>query len=161
MENRNTRIIGVAVLAVIILSGVGYLYHRSRLNTAVSELEITFDSVDVKSLQLLPSPEANLTLTYVANNTRNIGFRITMDGELYYGTHFITPLTVDDARIRGDGLSTFHMEVTITGSILNTIEPENKNQYILQGELVATSRILGMIPVTVTKSLSDYKPGQT
>ena len=161
MENRNTRIIGVAVLAVIILSGVGYLYHRSRLNTAVSELEITFDSVDVKSLQLLPSPEANLTLTYVANNTRNIGFRITMDGELYYGTHFITPLTVDDARIRGDGLSTFQMEVTITGSILNTIEPENKNQYILQGELVATSRILGMIPVTVTKSLSDYKPGQT
>jgi cobyrinic acid a,c-diamide synthase len=84
-----------------------------------------------------------------------------MDGELYYGTHFITPLTVYDARIRGDGLSTFQMDVTLTGSILNTIEPENKNQYILQGELVATNRILGMIPVTVTKSLSDYKPGQT
>lgn len=160
MEKRNTQIILIVTLVVIILSGAAYLYHRSRLNTAVSELEITFDSVNVRSLQLLPSPEANLTLIYVANNTQNIDFRITLDGELYYGSNFITPLTVENARIRGNGLSTFQMDVTITGSILNTIDPENRSEYILQGELVATSRFLGIIPVTVTKSLSNYDPGQ-
>ena len=160
MKNNTTRLIGVGLLLAIILGGVGYVYYRNQLDIAVSTMEITFDNFELKSFRLLPSPEANITLTYVANNTKDIQFRITMDGELYYGIHFIAPLTVEDASIRANGLSTFQMDVTITGNILNTIDPENKNQYSTQGELVATTRILGLIPVTVTKPLYDYQLGQ-
>ena len=160
MKN-SSKIIGTILLIIIVLLGVGYIYYRNQLNLAVSELEIVFDSVELKEFRLLPTPEANLTLTYVANNTKNIEFRISMDGELYYGSHFITPLNVENALIRSRGLSTFQMDVTITGSILNTIDPENKNQYIVQGDLIATTRIFGLFPITVTNSLSDYQPGQT
>jgi hypothetical protein len=156
----SSRLFGVVVLAVLVLSGVGYLWYRVQLDEAVSELNIVFDRIELKSFRLLPSPEANLTLTFVANNTKDIEFKVTMDGELYYGTHFIAQLTVTDASIRVKGLSSFQMDVTITGTILNIIDPGNKGQYILQGDLVATAKLLGLVPVTVTKPLSDYGLGQ-
>jgi len=155
----SSRLIGAALFAVILFSGAGYIWYRIRLDAAVSDLDIVFDSLELKSIRVLPSPQANLTLTYVANNTHDIGFRVTMDGELYYGNHFITQLTVTDAWIRANGLSTFQMDVSIKGNILNTIDPENKGLYLVQGDLVATARILGLVPVTVTKPLSDYGPG--
>jgi hypothetical protein len=156
----SSRLIGAALLAVIVFSGAGYIWHRIRLDAAVSELDIVFDSLELKSVRVLPSPQANLTLTYVANNTHDIRFRVTMDGEIYYGNHFITQLTVADSLIRANGLSTFQIDVSIKGSILNTIDPENKGQYLVQGDLVATARMLGLVPVTVTKPLSNYGPGQ-
>ena len=152
-----SKLIGVVLLLVIASSSVGYGYYRYQLDNTVTELEITFDKVELKGFRLLPSPEANLTLIYVANNVNNTEFRISLDGELYYGSHYITPLTVEDARIRANGLSTFKMDVTITGSILNTINPESKNEYSIQGELVATTRLFGLIPLSVTKPLSDYQ----
>jgi hypothetical protein len=155
----SSKLIGIVLLALILFSGVGYVWYRVQLDTAVSELDIYFDRIQLKSIRLIPSPQANLTLTYVANNTNDIEFRVTMNGELYYGTHFITYLTVTDALIRANGLSTLQMDVTITGTILNTINPEDKNEYIVQGDLVATAKILGLVPVTVTKPLSDYRPG--
>ena len=154
------RIVGI-IIVLVAVSGVGYIYYRNQLDLAVTNLDITFDNVELRGFRLLPSPEANLTLTYVTNNTRNIEFRVTLDGELYYGSSFITPLTVEDALIRANGLSTFQMDVTITGSILNTIDPENMSEYIVQGELIATSKVLGLIPITITKPLTDYQPGQT
>jgi hypothetical protein len=152
-----SKLIGVVFLLVIASSSVGYGYYRYQLDNTVTKLEITFDKVELKEFRLVPSPEANLTLIYVANNVNNTEFRISLDGELYYGSHYITPLTVEDARIRANGLSTFKMDVTITGSILNTIDPESKNEYSIQGELVATTRLFGLIPLSVTKSLSDYQ----
>ena len=157
----SSRLIGIAFLVLILFSGVGYVWYRIQLDTAVSELDIIFDSIELKSIRLVPKPQANLTLTYVTNNTKDIEFRVTMNGELYYGTHFITHLTVTDALIRAKGLSTLQMDVTITGTILNTIDPENKNQYIVQGDLVATARMIGLVPVIVTKPLSNYAPGQS
>ena len=155
-----SKLIGIVILLVIAFSSVGYGYYRNQLDNTVTELEITFDKVELKGFRLLPSPEANLTLIYVANNTKNTEFRVSLTGELYYGSHYITLLTVEDARIRANGLSTFQMDVTITGSILNTIDPETKNQYSIQGELVATTRLFGLIPITVTKPLSDYPQDQ-
>jgi len=152
-----SKLIGVVLLLVIASSSVGCGYYRYQLDNTVTELEITFDKVELKGFRLLPSPEANLTLIYVANNVNNTEFRISLDGELYYGNHYITPLTVENARIRANGLSTFKMDVTITGSILNTIDPESKNEYSIQGELVATTRLFGLIPLSVTKPLSDYQ----
>lgn len=157
VKNITSKFIGVLLLLVIASSSVGYGYYRYQLDNTVKELEITFDKVELKGFRLLPSPEANLTLIYVANNVNNTEFRISLDGELYYGNHYITPLTVEDARIRANGLSTFKMDVTITGSILNTIDPESKNEYSIQGELVATTRLFGLIPLSVTKPLSDYQ----
>ena len=157
VKNITSKLIGVVLLLVIASSSVGYGYYRYQLDNTVKELEITFDKIELKGFRLLPSPEANLTLIYVANNVNNTEFRISLDGELYYGSHYITPLTVEDARIRANGLSTFKMDVTITGSILNTINPESKNEYSIQGELVATTRLFGLIPLTVTKPLSDYQ----
>ena len=105
--------------------------------------------------------KAMLSLICVRDRkTLLMDFSITLDGELYYGSHFITPLTVDKAEIRGNGLSTFQMYVTITGNIINTIDPESKSQYIIQGDLIAKTRILGLIPLTVTKPLSNYQPGK-
>lgn len=158
--SKKTGLLVSALVIVATLSGVGYYYSMNQLENAVSDLEIVFDSVELKGLRLLPSPEANLTLTYVANNTHSMEFTVTLDGELYYGSRFITPLTIEDARIRGNGLSTFQMDVTITGSILDTINPEKKSEYIIQGDLVAETRALGVIPVKITRPLSNYQPGQ-
>lgn len=157
VKNITSKLLGVVLLLVIASSSVGYGYYRYQLDNTVKELEITFDKVELKGFRLLPSPEANLTLIYVANNVNNTEFRISLDGELYYGNHYITPLNVEDARIRANGLSTFKMDVTITGNILNTIDPESKNEYSIQGELVATTRLFGLIPLSVTKPLSDYR----
>jgi len=157
VKNITSKLIGVVLLLVIASSSVAYGYYGYQLDNTVTELEITFDKVELKGFRLLPSPEANLTLIYVANNVNNTEFRISLDGELYYGNHYITPLTVENARIRANGLSTFKMDVTITGSILNTIDPESKNEYSIQGELVATTRLFGLIPLSVTKPLSDYQ----
>lgn len=159
METK-TGVIGAVLMAVIILSSFGYLVHRNRLNSTLSELDITFNRVEVKSLRLLPKPEANLTLIYVANNTKGVEFSISMDGELYYGSYFITPLTIKDTLIGADGLSTLQVDVMITGSILHTIDPEKRDQYKLEGELVASSSFLGIVPVKVTKPLSDYLSDQ-
>jgi len=160
MKN-NARLIVVIISLLVLILGAGYFYQRNRLNSAVSDLEIYFDNVDVKSFRLLPSPEANLTLIYVANNTKDIAFTITLDnGELYYGKNFLTPLTISETQIKADGLSTFQVDITITGSILDTIDPEEKSEYILQGELVASSQFLGVVPVTTTKPVSELAPSQ-
>lgn len=153
------RFIVVIVSVLVVILGAGYFYQRNRLNVAASDLEIYFDDVEVKSVTLLPSPEANLTLIYVANNTKDIAFTITLeDGELYYGNNFLTPLTISETQIKAGGLSTFQVDITITGSILDTIEPEEKSEYTLQGELVASSQFLGLVPVTTTKPVSEFAP---
>jgi hypothetical protein len=155
-----TKIIGGLLLVLVILSGIGYLYYRSRLGGAVSSLELSLDRVELRDLRLLPSPEANLTVIFVANNTREMGFTVSMMGELYYGDHFITPLTVEESYIRGDGLSTLRMDITLTGSIIEIIEPGNQNQYTAEGRLIARKWILGIIPITFTKPLSEFTSGQ-
>jgi hypothetical protein len=158
--NRNTGIFISLLVIAVIVSGAGYFNYMNQLERAVTDLEIVFEGVDLKSLKLFPSPEANLTLTYVANNTHNIEFTLTLDGELYYGSSLITPLTVKDNRIQASGSSTIQMDVSITGSILDTIDPLEKNEYILHGELVAKTQILGFIPVEVSKPLSEYQTSQ-
>jgi hypothetical protein len=155
-----TRVIGFILAVLILVSGAGYLYYRTNLDNAVSNTEILFDKIELKGFRLLPSPMANITLIYVANNTENVEFRLSLKGELYYGSHFITPLTVNDALIRANGLSTFKMDVTISGAILTVINPEIKEEYLIQGDLVASTKIFGLIPISITKSLSDYQPGQ-
>jgi hypothetical protein len=152
--------LGVILVVIVLVSGAGFVYYRIQLDKAVSNVEIVFDKVELKGIRLSPSPMANLTLFYVANNTENLEFRVTLDGELYYGGHFITPLTVDDAVIRANGLSTFQMDVAVTGTILSTLNPEDRGEYLVQGDLIASTKILGLIPVTITKSLSDYQLGQ-
>ena len=158
--NRNTGIFISLLVIAVIVSGAGYFKYINQLERAVTDLEIVFEGVDLKSLKLFPSPEANLTLTYVANNTHSIEFTLTLDGELYYGSSLITPLTVRDNRIQASGLSTIQMDVSITGSILDTIDPLEKNEYILKGELVAKTHIFGFIPVEVSKPISEYQPSQ-
>lgn len=154
MENTG-RIVGIILIFAIVISGGGYLYYRNQMGEAVSKLEISLDGVDVKSFRLLPSPEANVTLIYVVNNTSNIGFSVKLNGELYYGDSYISPLTVEDTYLRANGLSTLQMDITITGAILNTIDPSKQGEYIIEGEMSAKKLVLG-IPITIKKPLSDY-----
>jgi hypothetical protein len=158
--SRNTGIFISLIVIAVIASGAGYFYYMNQLEIAVSDLEIVFDSVELKSIRLFPSPEANLTLTYVANNTHSMEFMLTLNGELHYGSSFITPLKVKDAHIQASRVSTIQMDVSITGSILDTFDPMEKSEYILQGDLVAETLVFGFIPVEVSKPLSDYQLGQ-
>lgn len=154
MENTG-RIVGIILIFAIVISGGGYIYYQNQMEEAVSKLEISLDGVDVKSFRLLPSPEANVTLIYVVNNTSNLGFSVKLDEELYYGDSYITPLSVEDTYLRANGLSNLQMDITITGAILNTIDPGKQGEYIVEGEMAAKKFVLG-IPITIKKPLSDY-----
>jgi hypothetical protein len=133
--SRNTGIFISLIVIAVIASGAGYFYYMNQLEIAVSDLEIVFDSVELKSIRLFPSPE-------------------------HYGSSFITPLKVKDAHIQASRVSTIQMDVSITGSILDTFDPMEKSEYILQGDLIAETVVLGFIPVEVSKPLSDYPSGQ-
>ncbi|HEX9914027.1 MAG TPA: LEA type 2 family protein [Candidatus Bathyarchaeia archaeon] len=144
----------IALAVVAVISGGSYLYIRGQLSDAVDNLTVELSDLTVEDLSLFP-PEVNLTLTYEVRNTSGMDFDVSIDGRLYYGETLLTPLIVDEQHVEAMGSSPVEVDVTLSGSMLQALGGySDEAEYRVEGTLTATHRFMGLVPVSVTKSLS-------
>ena len=144
----------VALAVVAIISGGSYLYVRGQLSDAVDNLTMELSDLTVKGFSLLP-PEVNLTLTYEVRNTSGMDFDVSIDGRLYYGETLLTPLVVEEQHVDAMGSSPVEVDVNLSGSLLQALgDYSDEAEYRVEGTLTATHRFMGLVPVSVTRSLS-------
>ena len=144
----------IALAVVAVISGGSYLYIRGQLSDAVDNLTVELSDLTVEDLSLFP-PEVNLTLTYEVRNTSGMDFDVSIDGRLYYGETLLTPLIVDEQHVEAMGSSPVEVDVTLSGSLLQALGGySDEAEYRVEGTLTATHRFMGLVPVSVTKSLS-------
>jgi hypothetical protein len=145
----------IVVVIVAVAVGGGYFYMQSRLNSTLDQISVRIEGVEVLGVSLAP-PEANLTITYLVNNTSSLTFMVSVDGELYYENTLITPITGRGQPVKADGVSTVDVNVSFTSSILQTLGGiGDRSKYHIEGELKATYLLIGVAPVTVTRGLSQ------
>jgi hypothetical protein len=144
----------VALAVVAIISGGSYLYVRGQLSDAVDNLTMELSDLTVKGLSLIP-PEVNLTLTYEVRNTSGMDFSVSIDGRLYYGETLLTPLIVEEQHVDAMGSSPVDVDVTLSSSLLQALgDYSDEAKYRVEGTLTVTHMFMGLVPVSVTKSLS-------
>ena len=144
----------IALVVVAVISGGTYLYVRGQLSDAVDGLTVEFSDLTVKGFSLFP-PEVNLTLTYAVRNTSGMDFDVSIDGRLYYGETLLTPLIVEEQHVDAMGSSPVDVDVTLSGSLLQALGGySDEAKYRVEGTLKATHRFMGLVPISVTKSLS-------
>ena len=144
----------VALAVVAVISGGTYLYVRGQLSDAVDGLTVEFSGLSVEGFSLFP-PEVNLTLTYLVRNNSGMGFDVSIDGRLYYGETLLTPLVVEGQHVDAMGSSSVEVDVALSGSLLQALGGySDEAEYRVEGTLTATHRFMGLVPVSVTKSLS-------
>jgi len=144
----------IALVVVAVISGGTYLYVRGQLSDAVDNLTVELSDLTVEGLGLFP-PEVNLTLTYEVRNTSGMDFDVSIDGRLYYGKTLLTPLVVDKQHVEAMGSSPVEVDVTLSDSLLQALGGySDEAEYRVEGTLTATHRFMGLVPVSVTRSLS-------
>jgi len=144
----------IALVVVAVISGGTYLYVRGQLSDAVDNLTVELSDLTVEGLSLFP-PEVNLTLTYEVRNTSGMDFDVSIDGRLYYGETLLTPLVVDKQHVEAMGSSPVEVDVTLSDSLLQALGGySDEAEYRVEGTLTATHRFMGLVPVSVTRSLS-------
>jgi len=144
----------IALVVVAVISGGTYLYVRGQLSDAVDNLTVELSDLTVEGLGLFP-PEVNLTLTYEVRNTSGMDFNVSIDGRLYYGETLLTPLVVDKQHVEAMGSSPVEVDVTLSDSLLQALGGySDEAEYRVEGTLTATHRFMGLVPVSVTRSLS-------
>jgi|GEM_PF-3499206 len=144
----------IALVVVAVISGGTYLYVRGQLSDAVDNLTVELSDLTVEGLSLFP-PEVNLTLTYEVRNTSGMDFDVSIDGRLYYGETLLTPLVVDKQHVEAMGSSPVEVDVTLSDSLLQALGGySDEAKYRVEGTLTATHRFMGLVPVSVTRSLS-------
>lgn len=144
----------VVLVVIAVISGGSYLYVRGQLSDAVDNLTMELSDLTVKGFSLLP-PEVNLTLTYEVRNTSGMDFDVSIDGRLYYGETLLTPLVVEEQHVDAMGSSPVDVDVNLSGSLLQALgDYSDEAKYRVEGTLTATHRFMGLVPVSVTRSLS-------
>jgi len=144
----------IALVVVAVISGGTYLYVRGQLSDAVDNLTVELSDLTVEGLSLFP-PEVNLTLTYEVRNTSGMDFDVSIDGRLYYGETLLTPLVVDKQHVEAMGSSPVEVDVPLSDSLLQALGGySDEAEYRVEGTLTATHRFMGLVPVSVTRSLS-------
>jgi len=144
----------IALVIVAVISGGSYLYVQSQLSEAVDGLTVEFSDLTVTGFSLFP-PEVNLTLTYEVRNTSGMDFDVSIDGRLYYDDTLLTPLVVEEQRVEAMGFSPVEVDVALGGSLLQAMGGySDESEYRVEGTLTATHMFMGLVPVSVTRSLS-------
>jgi hypothetical protein len=155
MNKSNTIIFAIIIAGVIFMSI--YFVGQQQVKKSIDSLELEFSDFKVDKLSILP-PEIELTLTYKVNNPSNIPLKVSIDGELFYGTTKITPLTVKERLIPAMGYGEINAQLTLNGTLLQAIgDPQNEMNYRLVGTLTAKGQYLGLIPVYVELDLSELE----
>jgi hypothetical protein len=153
MQKSNTIVFAVIIAGVIFMSI--YFVGQQQVKKSIDSLELEFSDFNVDKLSILP-PEIELTLTYKVNNPSNIPLKVSIDGELFYGTTKITPITVKERLIPAMGYGEIDAQITLNGTLLQAIgDPQNERNYRMLGTLTAKGQYLGIIPVYVTLDLSE------
>jgi len=155
-SNRTGALIALAV--VIVVAGGSYLYVQGQLSDAVDSVTIEYSGLEVTGFSILPF-EVNLTLTYEVRNPSGMDFTVSVDGSLLFGETLVSPVQVSPQQVGAQGSSLVEVDVSLTGSILQTIgDYEDGDRYRLEGTLTATHRLVGLVPVTVSRPLSEGAP---
>jgi len=144
----------IALTLIVVISAGTYVYVQGQLSDAVDALTVEYSGLEVEGMRLFP-PEVNLTLTYEVRNTADMGFDVSIDGQLYYGDTLVSPLKVEAQHLEAKGSSPIEVELTLNGSLLQALGGYgDETEYRVEGTLTATHSFMGLLPVSVTKSLS-------
>ena len=83
---------------------------------------------------------------------------ISMDGAIYYGDTMITSVIVEERMISAMGSGTVDAQITLNGTLMDAIgDPQNHENYNLNGTLTARGQYRGILPVTVTLEMAELK----
>ena len=152
MSSSQRALMGLAIVAFLSIGT--YLYVQGQLSDAVDGVTVEFSGLKVEGLRIFP-PEVNLTLTYMVRNTSGMDFDVSIDGRLYYGETLLTPLMVEAQHVDAMGSSPVKVGVTLNGGLLQALGGYgDETEYRVEGALTATHRFMGLVPVSVTRSLS-------
>ena len=155
-SNKAGGLIALAVIAVV--AGGSYLYVQGQLSEAVDGLTVEYHGLEVTGFRVLPF-EVNLTITYEVRNPSDLDFAMSVEGGIFFGDTLLSPVHGSQQLVGAGGSSLVEVDVSLTGGILQAIgDYEDGDQYRLEGTLTATYRLVGLVPVTVTRDLSEGTP---
>lgn len=144
----------MALTLIAVISAGTYVYVQGQLSEAVDTLTVEYGGLEVEGVRIFP-PEVNLTLTYEVRNTADMDFDVSIDGRLYYGETLVTPLMVEKQHVEAMSSSPVEVGVTLNGSLLQALGGySDEAEYRVEGTLTATHSFMGLLPVSVTRSLS-------
>jgi LEA14-like dessication related protein len=156
MQNSQNKIVIAIIVVGVLFIGI-YIVGQQQVKKSVDSLEMEFNDFKVDKLSILP-PEIDLTLTYKVNNPSNLPLKVSLDGEVYYGTTKITPVTVKERMIPAMGSGYIDAQISLNGTLLQAIgDPQNEGNYKLEGTLTVTVQYLGVIPVNVKLDLAELE----
>ena len=156
MQNSQNKIVIAIVIVGVLFAGI-YLVGQQQVKKSVDSIEIEFSDFKLDKLSIIP-PEISLTLTYKVNNPSNMPLKVSIDGEIYYGTTRITPITVENRMIPALGSGKIDAQISLNGTLLEAIgDPQNERNYRIEGTLTVTGQYMGVIPVTVKLDLAELE----
>jgi hypothetical protein len=156
MQNSSNKIIITFIVFGGLFLGL-YLLGQQQVKESVDSLEMEFSDFKVDKLSIIP-PEIDLTLTYKIKNPGDMSLKVSIDGEIYYGSTKITPLKVVERIIPAKGSGEIDVQISLNGTLLEAIgDPQNEKKYRLEGILIVRSQYLGLIPVSVTFDLTELE----
>ena len=156
MQNSQNKIFIAIIVVGVVFIGL-YIVGQQEIKKSVDSLEMEFDDFKVDKLSILP-PEIELTLTYKVNNPSNMPLKVSLDGNIYYGTTKISPLTVKERMIPAMDYGYIDAQISLNATLLQAIgDPQNQGNYKLKGTITVTVQYLGLIPVNVNLDLAELE----
>ncbi len=150
----------LAAAVIIVILGVmgGYYLGYRQVDEAAAQMfrEATIVSTKVENVTLLPF-SADLRVTYSVRNPTDTRIILNMDADLYHGDVYVGHVTSSEQTINPLTRSDVIVKTNIKGDIVKAIQQGTGKSWQIKGTMKFTGYLLGVIPVTSTKTgiLSD------
>jgi LEA14-like dessication related protein len=140
---------------VIIFVGVigGYYIGFKQVNETADQMldEVTLVSTKLENVTLLPFT-GDLRITYSVRNPATMRIVLNMDADLYYGDVYVGHAVSNEQVVEPESRSDVVVKTSIEGELLKAIQLGAGKSWVLKGTMKFTGFVLGLIPITTTRT---------
>ena len=154
---KQNQLAAAAIVMVLSVIGGYYLGYR-QVDEATDQMfrEATITSTKIQNVTLLPF-SADIRVTYSVRNSIDTRIILNMDADLYHGDVYVGHVTSSEQTINPGNRSDVIVKTSIEGDVVKAIQQGSGKSWQLRGTMTFTGYLLGIMPVTSTKTgiLSD------
>jgi hypothetical protein len=141
-------------VGVVVVFGVFYGYTYMQVSSAIDNLTMEPSDYQLSNLSIFP-PSADLTVITTVDNGSGYDMVMNINLDLYADSTYVTTFTTTDAQIKANGISHISMTCHLGSEALTALAGAADSTPRYDGTITVTHKMLGLIPVTVTKTASD------
>jgi len=148
------RNIALVLVVVVALFAGFYGYTYMQVSSAVDNLTMEPSDYQMSNISIFP-PSTDLTVITTVDNVSGYDMVMSVDLDLYADSTYVTTFTATDAQIKANGVSHISMTCHLGSEALSAITGAANATPRYNGTITVTHKVLGIIPVTVTKTATD------